>query len=77
MTFGPKIYEIRFHKTAGEAAFQAGVACVPGAVVGSFIGGVLAKTLKLTGRQMMYVSACCAVMVLITFTMTPFFILSD
>lgn len=69
MTFGPKIYEIRFHKTAGEAAFQAGVACVPGAVIGSFLGGVIAKVFKLTGRQMMYVSTCSAVIVLIFYTL--------
>ena len=68
MTFGPKIYEILFHKTAGQAAFQTGIACVPGAVLGSFLGGVIAKVFKLTGRQMMYLSTLSAVIVLIFYT---------
>lgn len=43
MTFGPKILEERFHKTAGAAAFESGLVAVPGAVLGSFAGGLIAK----------------------------------
>ena len=43
MTFGPKILEERFHKTSGAAAFQSGLVAVPGAVLGSFAGGLIAK----------------------------------
>ncbi|CBY38229.1 unnamed protein product [Oikopleura dioica] len=63
MTFGPKMYEIWFRRTAGQAALEAGIACVPGAMLGSFIGGVIVKVFKLNGRQMMYASSLCAVMV--------------
>ena len=63
MTFGPKMYEIWFRRTAGQAALEAGIACVPGAMLGSFIGGVVVKVFKLNGRQMMYASSLCAVLV--------------
>ena len=43
MTFGPKILEERFHKTAGAAAFESGLVALPGAVLGSFAGGLIAK----------------------------------
>ena len=46
MTFGPKILEERFHKTSGAAAFQSGLVAVPGAVLGSFAGGLIAKVSK-------------------------------
>ena len=57
------MYEIWFRRTAGQAALEAGIACVPGAMLGSFIGGVIVKVFKLNGRQMMYASSLCAVMV--------------
>ena len=60
---------IEYVENSRKAAFQAGVACVPGAILGSFLGGVIAKCFKMTGRQMMYFSTLSAVIVLIFYTL--------
>ena len=57
MNFGPKVIEVRFQLTGSEAAIRGGVVCIPGAILGSIIGGVYAKVFKPTGRGLMIFTA--------------------
>ncbi|KAK7479082.1 hypothetical protein BaRGS_00029674 [Batillaria attramentaria] len=47
-TFMPKMIENKFRVSASTAAMLSGLAVVPGAASGQFMGGIIAKRLKLT-----------------------------
>ena len=67
MNFGPKTIEIRFHLSAAQAAVQAGVITVPGAILGSVYGGIHVRLFKLTGRGIVAFTTVTSVLALIFF----------
>ncbi|CAH1251560.1 SLCO4C1 [Branchiostoma lanceolatum] len=69
-TFGPKYVENQYNQSPGLASILSGAAIVPGAALGSLIGGVLMKKLKLTCRGMLklcVVFSVCAMACLLVF----------
>ncbi|XP_019622912.1 PREDICTED: solute carrier organic anion transporter family member 4A1-like [Branchiostoma belcheri] len=69
-TFGPKYVENQYNRSPGSAAILSGAAIVPGAALGSLLGGALMKKLKLTCRGMLrlcVVFAVCALACLLVF----------
>ena len=67
MNFGPKTIEIRFHLSAAQAAVQAGVITVPGAILGSIYGGIHVRLFKLTGRGIIAFTTVTCILAVIFF----------
>ncbi|XP_078576841.1 uncharacterized protein LOC144862330 [Branchiostoma floridae x Branchiostoma japonicum] len=61
-TFGPKYVENQYNLSSGRASILSGAAIVPGAALGSLIGGALMKKLKLTCRGMLKLCVVFAVL---------------
>eukprot|EP00058_Branchiostoma_floridae_P012427 XP_002597915.1 hypothetical protein BRAFLDRAFT_128444 [Branchiostoma floridae] len=61
-TFGPKYVENQYNLSSGRASILSGAVIVPGAALGSLIGGALMKKLKLTCRGMLKLCVVFAVL---------------
>ncbi|XP_072028946.1 solute carrier organic anion transporter family member 4C1-like isoform X1 [Amphiura filiformis] len=67
-TFGPKVIETQFGKTAGQASLLMGLCTVPGGIFGTFLGGYLSKRWQLKVRGML--KLCCGSIVVALIAMS-------